>query len=217
MLKYILKRILQAIPVLLGVSVIVFLIMRVFSADPAPVVLGQHATPGAMQAWRDAQGLNDPIIVQYFDFLFGAIRGDLGESYYTHTPVLQELMARFPATVELALVAIVIAAVAGIALGVLSATHKNTAIDGIATILALVGVSMPIFWLGVLLIICSPACCVLPSSGRIDPLLQPVGGTGLALLDTLLSVTSGVWRRAEPALSCRRWRCPCTRWRSSPA
>lgn len=177
MLKYILKRILQAIPVLLGVSVIVFLIMRVFSADPAPVVLGQHATPEAMQAWRDAQGLNDPIIVQYFDFLFGAIRGDLGESYYTHTPVLQELMARFPATVELALVAIVIAAVAGIALGVLSATHKNTAIDGIATILALVGVSMPIFWLGVLLIILFAGVLhVLPSSGRIDPLLQPVGG-----------------------------------------
>ena len=188
MLKYILKRILQAIPVLLGVSVIVFLIMRVFSADPAPVVLGQHATPEAMQAWRDAQGLNDPIIVQYFDFLFGAIRGDLGESYYTHTPVLQELMARFPATVELALVAIVIAAVAGIALGVLSATHKNTAIDGIATILALVGVSMPIFWLGVLLIILFAGVLhVLPSSGRIDPLLQPVGGTGLYLLDTLLS------------------------------
>lgn len=149
MLKYIVKRMLQAIPVLLGVSVIVFLIMRVFSADPAPVVLGQHATPEAMQAWRDAQGLNDPIIVQYFDFLFGAIRGDLGESYYTHAPVLQELMARFPATVELALVAIVIAAVAGVALGVLSATHKNTAIDGIATVLALVGVSMPIFWLGI--------------------------------------------------------------------
>ena len=139
-LKYILKRILLAIPVLIGVSIIVFLIMRVFSADPAPVVLGQHATAEAMEAWREANGLNDPLIVQYFDFLTGALTGNLGESYYTHTPVTQELLSRFPATVELALVAIVIAAVAGVALGVVSATHKNSWIDGFSTILALVGV-----------------------------------------------------------------------------
>ena len=187
MLKYILKRILLAIPVLLGVSIIVFLIMRVFSADPAPVVLGQHATAEAMEAWRDANGLNDPLIVQYFNFLTGALTGNLGESYYTHTPVTQRAISEFPATVELALVAIVIAAVAGVALGVVSATHKNSPIDGLATILALVGVSMPIFWLGVLLIILFAGVFhILPSSGRIDPLLQPVGGTGLYLIDTLL-------------------------------
>ena len=188
MLKYVLTRILRAIPVLLGVSIIVFLIMRVFSADPAPVVLGQHATAEAMEAWREANGLNDPIVIQYFNFLTGALTGDLGESYYTHTAVTQELLSRFPATVELALVAIVIAGVVGVALGVVSATHKNSPIDGLATILALVGVSMPIFWLGVLLIILFAGVLhVLPSSGRIDPLLQPVGGTGLYLLDTLLS------------------------------
>ena len=186
-LKYIIKRILLAIPVLLGVSIIVFLIMRVFSADPAPVVLGQHATAEAMEAWREANGLNDPLIVQYFNFLTGALTGNLGESYYTHTPVTQELLSRFPATVELALVAIVIAAVVGVVLGVVSATHKNSWIDGFATILALVGVSMPIFWLGVLLIILfAGELHILPSSGRIDPLLQPVGGTGFYLLDTLL-------------------------------
>ena len=188
MIKYVIKRLLLAIPVLIGVSIIVFLIMRVFSADPAPVVLGQHATAEAMKAWRDANGLNDPILVQSFDFVTGALTGNLGESYYTHTPVMTELMNRFPATVELAIVAIIIAAVIGVALGVVSATHKNTPIDGLATILALVGVSMPIFWLGVLLIILFAGMLhVLPSSGRIDPLLQPVGGTGLYLLDTLLS------------------------------
>ena len=137
MLKYVLKRILLAIPVLLGVSIIVFLIMRVFSADPAPVVLGQHATEQAMEAWREANGLNDPLIVQYFNFLGGAL--------------------------------------------------KNSVIDGLSTIVALVGVSMPIFWLGVLLIIFFAGYLhVLPSSGRMDPLLQPVGGTGFYLLDTLL-------------------------------
>lgn len=187
MLKYVLKRILLAIPVLLGVSIIVFLIMRVFSADPAPVVLGQHATEQAMEAWREANGLNDPLIVQYFNFLGGALTGNLGESYYTHTPVTQELLSRFPATIELALVAIIIASVVGVALGVLSATHKNSVIDGLSTIIALVGVSMPIFWLGVLLIIFFAGYLhVLPSSGRMDPLLQPVGGTGFYLLDTLL-------------------------------
>ncbi len=188
MVKYVIKRILQAIPVLLGVSMIVFLIMRVFSADPAPVVLGEHATEAAMEAWREENGLNDPIVVQYINFLTDALQGDLGESYYTHTSVTEELLSRFPATIELAVVAIIIAAVVGVVLGVISATHKNSPIDGLATILALVGVSMPIFWLGVLLIILFAGVLhVLPSSGRIDPLLQPVGGTGFYLIDTLLS------------------------------
>ena len=188
MLKYIVKRLLLAIPVLFGVSVIVFMIMRVFSADPAPVVLGQHATAEAMAAWRDANGLNDPLIVQYLNFVGGALAGDLGTSYYTHTPVTQELLARFPATVEIALVAITIAGFAGVSLGVVSAVHKNSPVDAVSMVLALVGVSMPIFWLGILLIILFAGVLhALPSSGRIDPLLAPVGGTGLFLLDTLLS------------------------------
>ena len=78
MLKFILKRVLQAIPVLLGLSIVVFLIMHVFSPDPAPVVLGEHATAEQMNAWRDANGLNQPLLKQYFDFLFGALHGDLG-------------------------------------------------------------------------------------------------------------------------------------------
>ncbi|MCI1665559.1 MAG: ABC transporter permease [Atopobiaceae bacterium] len=188
MAKYVVKRILQSILVLLGVSIIVFLIMRVFSSDPAPVVLGEHATTEAMEAWRESNGLNDPIIVQYFNFLGGALTGDLGTSYYTHTAVTQEIMSRFPATIELALVAIIIAAVLGVVLGVVSAVHKGSFVDGFSMILALVGVSMPIFWLGILLIILFAGVLhVLPSGGRIDPLLQPVGGTGFYLLDTLLS------------------------------
>ena len=187
MVRYVLKRLLQAIPVLLGLSVVVFLLMRVFSADPAPVVLGEHATREAMDAWRDAYGLNDPIWKQYLDFLFGALRGDLGESYYTHASVTSELMARFPATVELALVAITIASVIGVTLGVLAAVNKNTPIDSISMVLSLVGVSMPIFWLGVLFIILFAGILhVLPSGGRIDPLLQPKGGCGLFLIDTLV-------------------------------
>lgn len=153
MLKYILKRILMLIPVLIGVSIIVFLIMRVFSPDPAPIVLGQHATQQTVDAWRQANGLNDPIYLQYFNYLQGALTGDLGTSYYTKTSVTKEILTRFPATIELALVAIVLASIFGIIIGVISAVKKNSIFDNAGMLLALVGVSMPIFWLGILLII----------------------------------------------------------------
>lgn len=176
------------IPVLLGVSLIVFFIMRVLSPDPAPVVLGQHASAEAIKAWRDAQGLNDPIVIQFLDFLKGAVTGDFGKSYYTNVPVMQEIMSRFPATVELAICAIILASVFGIFLGVISAIKKNTILDYGCTFLALIGVSMPIFWLGILLIILfSGTLDILPSTGRIQPMLMPVGGTGLYILDTLTS------------------------------
>ncbi|MEN6463108.1 MAG: ABC transporter permease [Syntrophomonas sp.] len=188
MLKYILKRILMLIPVLIGVSIIVFLIMRVFSPDPAPIVLGQHATQQAAEAWRQANGLNDPLYLQYFHFLTGALSGDMGTSYYTKLPVTQEILARFPATIELAITAIIIASFFGIFIGVISAVKKNSIIDNAGMVVALLGVSMPIFWLGILLIILfSGMLHWLPSNGRIDPLLQPIHITGLLLLDSLLT------------------------------
>ena len=142
MLKYILKRILMVIPVLLGVTVIIFLITRVLAPDPAPVVLGEHATTEAMAAWRADNGLDDPIIV---------------------------------------------ASIVGVALGVLAAVKKNKAADNVSMLIALVGVSMPIFWSGILLILLfSGILHWLPSSGRVSPLLQPSGGTGFFILDTIM-------------------------------
>jgi peptide/nickel transport system permease protein len=129
MLKYIFKRILMLIPVLIGVSIIVFLIMRVFSPDPAPIVLGQHATQEAVEAWRQANGLNDPIHLQYFKFITGALTGDLGNSFYTKMPVIKEIFSRFPATIELALVSIILASFFGILIGVISAVKKNSIFD----------------------------------------------------------------------------------------
>jgi ABC-type dipeptide/oligopeptide/nickel transport system permease component len=188
LVKYTIKRILMLIPVLLGVSLVVFLIMRVFSPDPAPVVLGEHASKAAMTQWRDAHGLNDPIVLQFFDFLKNALTGNFGTSYYTNQPVSNEIMSRFPATVELAICAIIFASVLGVILGAVAAVHKNTAADYASTLVALVGISMPIFWLGILLIILfSGVLHILPSTGRIDPMLQPVGGTGLYIIDTLTS------------------------------
>lgn len=186
MLKYILKRILMVIPVLLGVTVIIFLITRVLAPDPAPVVLGEHATAEAMAAWRADNGLDDPIWMQYINFIIGAVQGDLGTSYYTHTPVTQEIAARFPATAELAICAIVVASLVGVTLGVIAAVRKNKAADHISMFIALIGVSMPIFWSGILLILLFAGILhVLPSSGRVSPLLQPTGGTGFYIIDTI--------------------------------
>jgi len=187
MLNYILKRILMLIPVLIGVSIIVFLIMRVFSPDPAPIVLGQHATQQAVEAWRQVNGLNDPVYLQYFHFITGALTGDLGTSYYTKMPVTKEIFARFPATIELAVVAILLASLFGILIGVISAVKKNSIFDNAGMLIALIGVSMPIFWLGILLIIFfSGTLHWLPSNGRIDPLLQPAAFTGFYLIDSLV-------------------------------
>ena len=114
MFKYIIKRLLQLIPVLFGVSLIVFFLMRVCAPDPAPIVLGQHATRESMEEWREANGLNEPVVTQYVDFIKGAVTGDLGTSYYTKAPVTKEIASRFPATVELAIIAIILAAIFGI-------------------------------------------------------------------------------------------------------
>jgi len=176
------------IPVLIGVSIIVFLIMRVFSPDPAPIVLGQHATQVATEAWRQTNGLNDPFYMQYFNFITGALTGDLGTSYYTKLPVTKEIFARFPATIELALVAITLASLFGILIGVISAVKKNSIFDNAGMLIALIGVSMPIFWLGILLtILFSGTLHWLPSNGRIDPMLQPVAVTGFYLIDSLIA------------------------------
>ena len=176
------------IPVLLGVSIIVFLIMRVFSPDPAPIVLGQHATIEASNQWREANGLNGPIYLQFFNYLKGALTGDLGNSYYTKTPVTQEIFSRFPATIELAVVAIILASLFGILIGVISAVKKNSIFDNGGRILALVGVSMPIFWLGLLLIIFfSGTLHWLPSNGQINPILKPETVTGFNIIDCIVT------------------------------
>lgn len=188
MTKYIIKRILMLIPVLIGVSIIVFLLLRVAAPDPSSVVLGEHATVEAKTAWRDSQGLNDPIVVQYVDFIKGAFTGDFGESYYTKTSVWNEIMTRFPATVELAVFAIIVASILGILIGIITAVKKNTIVDSVGMVVSLLGVSIPIFWLGILFIIFfSKVLGWLPTGGLVDPMLRPEAITGFSLLDSLMS------------------------------
>ncbi|WP_122644162.1 ABC transporter permease [Luxibacter massiliensis] len=186
--KYIIKRLLMLIPVLLGVSIIVFTITHVFSPDPAAVVLGQHATEESMEAWREANGLTGSVISQFGHYILGVLQGDLGTSYYTKVPVTEELASRFPATIELAVIAIILASIFGVLLGVLSAVKKNSALDNAGRIISLVGVSVPIFWLGVIMIIIfSGTLHWLPSGGQIDPLLKPARVTGFNLLDCIIA------------------------------
>ncbi|NTU89928.1 MAG: ABC transporter permease [Actinobacteria bacterium] len=198
MLKYVIKRVLMVIPVLIGVSIIVFSLMRVFSPDPAPIVLGQHATQEAVTAWRQSQGLDAPIVTQYITYIANAFRGDLGTSYYTGASVTSEIFARFPATIELAIAAIIFATIFGILLGVLAAVKKNTIFDAVGTLFALIGVSIPVFWLGILLIMFfSGYLDLLPTGGRIDVLLEPADVTGFYLIDSLLE---GSWAAFKSTL-----------------
>ena len=188
MFKYFIKRLLLLIPVVLGVSVLVFIIMHVFTSDPSSNILGQHASQDQIDALRQQLGLNDPLYKQYLNFITGILQGDFGTSLITKSSVATEIFSRFPATIELAIISIIVASIVGITLGVLSAVKQNSIIDYLCMGTSLVGVSMPIFWLGLILIVVfSVTLGWLPVSGRATIGLEPVKITGLYLLDSLLS------------------------------
>ncbi|MGH4052679.1 MAG: ABC transporter permease [Clostridium sp.] len=188
MVKYIIKRLLLLIPVIIGVSVLVFLVMHMFTTDPASIILGQHAKQDQIAALREQLGLNKPIYIQYWDFLRGILHGDLGDSLMTKTPVWDEIMARFPATIELALAAVIFASILGVFMGVISAIKQNSVIDYICMVISLLGVSMPIFWLGLIFILVFAVQLQwLSVSGRIDIGLEPIKVTGLYLIDSLVT------------------------------
>lgn len=150
MLNYTVRRLLQLIPVLLGMTFIVFLIIRAIPGNPAQVILGQQATEEAIAALTAKLGLDQPWYTQYFSYLGGILQGDLGESMRTRQPVADEIWPYLAATLELALFAMIIAIVIGVNAGIISAWFQNSWFDYTAMILALVGVSMPIFWLGLM-------------------------------------------------------------------
>ncbi|TCL72438.1 peptide/nickel transport system permease protein [Hydrogenispora ethanolica] len=198
MLKYTIKRLLMLIPVLLGVSFFVFMVMHLFNADPAALMLGQHATQAQIEALRQQLGLNDPIFVQFGRFLWQLLHGDLGRSLMTRGSVTEELLARFPATIELALFSLFIATVVGVTAGVVSAVKRYSIFDYVSMVGALLGVSMPIFWLGLILIIVFAVNLHwLPVAGRIAIGMEPTAITNLYLLDSLLT---GNWEAFWSAL-----------------
>jgi peptide/nickel transport system permease protein len=164
--KYILKRILLLIPVLLGVTFIVFSIMYLTPGDPAQLILGEKATPAAIDALRSQMGLDKPFIVQYFNFIGKALTGDFGRSYTTNRLVFTEIFSRFPNTLTLAVVGVAVSISIGIPVGIISATKQYSVTDNVSMVVALLGVSMPNFWLGLMLIlIFSVNFGILPSGG----------------------------------------------------
>lgn len=188
MFKYFIKRLLLLIPVVLGVSIIVFFIMHVLTTDPTSIILGQHASQEQIDALRQQLGLNDPLYKQYLSFIGGIVSGDFGTSLITKSSVATEIFSRFPATIELAIVSIIVASIVGITLGVLSAVKQNSILDYLCMGTSLIGVSMPIFWLGLILIVVfSVILGWLPVSGRATIGLEPTKITGLYLLDSLLT------------------------------
>ena len=150
--KYILKRLLMLIPVILGVTFIVFFILNLSPGDPAAMILGEQATAEALEMKREELGLNDPILVRYFNYMKDLLHGDMGVSYRNSISVWEQVIDRFPNTVVLAIAGILVALLIGLPLGILSAKKQNTIIDNISMVLSLIGVSMPNFWFGLLVV-----------------------------------------------------------------
>ena len=153
MAKTILKRVLQAIPVLFVVITATFILTRMVPGDPAITMLGPQASPDAVAELREQLGLNEPMWKQYIDYLLGVLQGDFGWSTSYNGDVMPLILSRLPATLSITMTGLIIAALVGIPIGVESALHQNSILDYVFMVVALVGVSMPIFWLGLMLVL----------------------------------------------------------------
>jgi peptide/nickel transport system permease protein len=181
MTTYFARRLLQSLVVLLGVSFVVFFILHL-TGDPALVLLPPDASPEDVRRFREAMGFNDPFLVQYGRFLGGALRGDFGQSIRHGESAFHLVAERMPATFELAGAALLLALVLSIPAGIISAVRRNTVLDYVSTVVALLGQSMPTFWLGIMLILLfSVQFHLLPSSGRgtLEHLILPAVTLGL--------------------------------------
>ncbi|GEM48143.1 ABC transporter permease [Deinococcus cellulosilyticus] len=195
MTAYILRRLFRMLTVLIGVTIVVFGFVRLIPGDPAVVMLGERANPQVVEAFRERLGLNKPIFInvqnpmdtQFFRFAGQLSKGDLGAGIKSQIPVSDELKARFPATVELSIGALIFALVIGLPAGIIAALNRNKPLDNVAMTVSLIGVSMPVFWLGLILVyLFAVTLPWLPPSGRMDPSINFDSITGMNVLDSLL-------------------------------
>jgi len=185
---YIIKRLLQIIPVILGVTIIAFALIHLAPGDPARTMLGQHATETEINEIREKYGLDKPLYVQYFVWLGDVLQGDLGRSILTHEQVATEIGARFPNTIELAIAAMFFAIIIGGLAGIISATKQYSITDYTVMGVALFGISMPVFWLGIMLMmIFGVTLGWLPIGGRIDLLIPFNRVTGFMVFDSIIT------------------------------
>jgi peptide/nickel transport system permease protein len=203
------------IPTLIGVTFVIFMFQRLIPGDPAIAMLGEHATEESIERIREQFGLNRPLFLdrealiegdlagffdsQYFNYMGRLIRLDLGESIHRRIPVLETLALRFPATVELSLLSMFIAVMVGIPVGIISASRRNSLIDSVTMVGSLVGVSMPIFWLGLMEIMLFAVILQwLPAGARISTGIEVEAVTNLVLIDSLIT---GNWAGFKDVLS----------------
>jgi peptide/nickel transport system permease protein len=188
MAQYIAQRLLQLAFVLLGVSMVVFVAMHLLPGDVAQLLLGDHATAPALARLRQQLGLDQPVWVQYLRFLEDAVRGDFGTSLETNHSALDDVLVAFPVTLQLTMTSLAIASVVGVPLGVLTAVYSGTRFDTAMLTLTLFGVSMPIFWFGLMLLILFAAVLGWVPTGGLMPVgMEPPRVTGMTVVDSILA------------------------------
>jgi ABC-type dipeptide/oligopeptide/nickel transport system permease component len=192
MLRYILKRLAMLVPVLFGVTIVSFSLLQIVPGDPAVLLAGEDANPEFIEAVRKEYGFDQPLYVQYFRFVLNSLQGDFGVSIRNREPVVNLLMQRFAFTVQLSFLSILIAAFIGLIAGVISATRQYSLFDNFSMIGALFGISMPIFWLGLLLmLVFSVHLRWLPAggSGELRHLILPAIALGAASAAVIARMT----------------------------
>lgn len=184
---HIVRTLLLSLITLFGVSVLIFLMLRVLPGDPARVLAGLNASEEQVSRLRDELGLNESLLGQYWSFITGVLTGDLGTSARTSAPVASEIGVRLPATLILAVVATIIGTIAGVTAGVVAAVRRNSIIDHVISSVAMMGVSMPVYWLGLLLILLFAVTLGwLPAAGSGEPLSIVLPAVTLAAFSTAL-------------------------------
>ncbi|NUT95453.1 MAG: ABC transporter permease [Saccharothrix sp.] len=207
MLRFIVRRLLQAIPTLLILSLLVFMWLRLLPGGPAGALLGDKATPEKIEALNKVLGLDQPLIFQYFRFLGRILSGDFGSSLISGEPVMAEIGRALPATIELAFGALLFAVVLGIPLGYLAASYRGRFLDNVTVIGTLVGVAVPVFFLGILLKqVFAQELALFPPSGRQDVTIDPTHVTNFAFLDGILTqewdaAGDALWHLVLPAIA----------------
>lgn len=187
MKEFLVKRLLHMIPVLLGLSILIFGLSRIMPGDSIRLKLGPEATPQQIEQLQDSLGLNDPIPIQYLNYIKGVFQGDMGQSLQTDRNVAIDIFESFPATFELILIAMGISIVIGVPLGVISAIRKDKWEDHATRVVALSGIALPKFWVAIMLqIVFAYWFSLLPVVGRGD--IVPTTITGMRLLDSLLTL-----------------------------
>jgi peptide/nickel transport system permease protein len=187
-LRFIVRRLILLLPILLGLSLLVFLWIRALPAGPAQSLLGERATPETIRQIEEQYGLNEPIHVQYWSYLKTVGSGDLGTTIRTRRPVTDELKERFPATIELTFAALLFATLLGVPLGYVAAKRYGTWVDHSSLVISLIGISIPIFFLAILLkYVFAVKLGLLPTVGRISVLIDLEHPTNFYLIDALIA------------------------------